>query len=105
VNADTKPVSATPIGTAQEGTIASAELSLPKVDVPAATAANTVSASPTAGTSGKQVARANTGRKRLPQTASRVPMVAAFGTVMLLAGTIVMLAERDPRWFTRLRRR
>jgi hypothetical protein len=105
VNADTKPVSANPTGTAQAGTIASSELSLPKVDVPAVTNAASTSASNPVPTTGTEVAGANTGRTRLPQTASMVPIVAAFGTLTVIAGGIMMLARRNPSVFTRLRRR
>lgn len=104
VTADTKPVSATPFGTAHEGTIASSGLSLPKVDVPAVMNATSTTASNAVPTTGKQVARASSGRKRLPQTASMVPTVAAIGTLLLIAGGVMMLARRNPSIFTRLRR-
>jgi hypothetical protein len=32
-------------------------------------------------------------------------MVAAFGALTLLVGTVMMIARRDPFWFMRLRRR
>jgi hypothetical protein len=104
VNADTKPASGTPTGTAQEGTVASSDLKIPNAPLPAANAAN-ASHSRSVATSGKQVARAHTARKRLPQTASMVPMVAAVGTVMLIAGAIMMVVRRNRMFFMRLRRR
>jgi len=105
VNADTKPTSATPTGTSQEGTVASSSLSLPKVDIPAATSVSNSTSSKSVASSGKQVARVATTRKRLPQTASKVPMVAAFGMLTLMAAGIMELARRNPSRFTRLRRR
>jgi hypothetical protein len=68
VNANNKPVSATPTGTAQQGTIASSELSLPKVDVPAVTKNNTANAVCGDGRQGKWLApiwRGNGSLKRL----------------------------------------
>jgi hypothetical protein len=105
VNGDTQPVSAAPTGTAQEGTIASSSLALPKVDVPAVTNANSASPSQPVAKTRKQVARANTSRKPLPQTASMVPTVAAFGTVMLIAAGAMAIARRGSSRFMRLRRR
>ncbi len=105
VNADTKPTSGTLTGTAQEGTVASSDLKIPNATLPAANAAITSNSSSVATSGNKQVARAHTARKRLPQTASMVPMVAAFGTVTLIAGVIMMAARRNRSFFMRLRRR
>ncbi len=103
VNADTKPTSGTPTGTAQEGTVASSDLKIPNATLPTVNAAKANNSSSGA-TSGKQVARANTARKRLPQTASMVPIVAALG-LTLIAGAILMVGRRNRSFFMRLRRR
>jgi hypothetical protein len=106
LNADSKPTSGTPAGTAQEGTVASADLKIPNATLPAANAANASNSSSVATSGTEQVARAHTARKRLPQTASMVPMVAAFGTVTLIAAITMMVARRNNRsFFMRLRRR
>jgi hypothetical protein len=82
----------TPTGTMQEGTIASSELSIPNVTLPAATNASNTNTdrSQAVATSGTQTAAGGKEpRKRLPQTATNLPMLAAIGTLMLATGALM----------------
>ena len=92
VSASAAPTPAAPIGTIQEGTIASSSLSIGTPAIPAVGAPVATSASPQAvadGTSTQtrsaQAGSARAVRTALPRTASHLPLVALVGTVSLLS--------------------
>jgi hypothetical protein len=81
VNAESKPAATTPTGTAQQGETAPGSIIIPPASVP--TASNSTSSSAKAfATSGTP---AKGSRKRLPQTASLLPIAGLLG-VCLIAG-------------------
>ena len=77
VSADSTPTASTPGGTNQQGEVASSGISIANATIPART-----EASPVATTSQP----ASGARRSLPQTASKMPMVAMIGCVALFAG-------------------
>jgi cobalamin biosynthesis Mg chelatase CobN len=88
VNADTKPAASTPTGGTQQGTIASASISIPNASLSAVAQTNggTSSANPVATTTTARAARTT-----LPTTASRVPVVGTVGVFAILAAFSVSL--------------
>lgn len=77
VSADSAPTASTPGGTNQEGEVASSGISIANATIPAR-----IEASPVATNSQP----ASAARRSLPQTASKMPLVAMIGCMALFAG-------------------
>ena len=95
VSGDSKPTAATPMGTTQEGTIASSSISVPNAPTAgmARTSGDDASAKPVATT-----ARATqAARTSLPKTASEVPLAGMIGVLAILgAASVYLWRNRTP---------
>lgn len=96
VSADAAPTAATPIGTTQEGQIASSSLSIPTPSIPAVGSAPAVTQMASAPSASRSSA-AQPRRTRLPRTATQLPLVAIVGTFTLLSAAALRY------WRTRVR--
>ena len=96
VDASAAPTAAAPMGTTQEGQIASSSLTIATPSIPAV-GPSPAAVSMASGATSAQTDTAPARRTQLPQTASQLPLLAMIGTMTLMSAAVLRQSRRRKR--------